>query len=313
MPKFHVSRSIDIQANPTLVFEKVADFGTWTTWSPWLLSEPEAKVIVSDDASSVGSKYSWDGEVVGAGEMEHESLTPGKKIESEIRFLKPFKSISKVAFDLAETADGTKLTWHMHGSLPFFLFFMKPQMETFIGMDYERGLKMLKEWIETDSISSTIDVKGVQSVDGMTVVGVRKSCPVSNIGEAMGEAYSEADTKLESAGLPKDGEMVSVYHCFDMKNGIFEFTSGYRVPEDQAAKASSTSGLSVWSMPASQAFRIDHKGKYEHLGNAWSAANQITRYKKMKQSKVGTFEIYRNTPDQTEPKDLETEIYLPLK
>ena len=37
---------------------------------------------------------------------------------------------------------------------------MKPQMETFIGMDYERGLKMLKEWIETDKIESMTRVRG---------------------------------------------------------------------------------------------------------------------------------------------------------
>jgi hypothetical protein len=37
------------------------------------------------------------------------------------------------------------------------------------------------------------------------------------------------------------------------------------------------------------------------------------RYKKLKQSKVGTIEIYRNHPDETAPADLENEIYLPLK
>ena len=308
MPKFHVSRSIIINAPAERVFGVVSDFGTWTTWSPWLLAEPDAKVIVSEESSSVGSSYSWEGQVVGAGEMEHESLTPNRKIESEIRFLKPFKSISKVAFDIAETPDGTELTWHMHGSLPFFLFFMKPQMETFIGMDYDRGLKMLKEWIETDSISSKVDIKGVQSVDGMTVVGVRKSCPVAKIGETMSDAFTEAESKVAAAGMPTDGQQVSVYHKFDMKNGIFEFTSGYQVPQ-----ASNADGLSVWSMPTSEAFRVDHQGCYGHLGNAWSAANQHVRYKKMKQSKVGTFEIYKNSPDSTPKEELLTEIYLPLK
>ena len=40
-------------------------------------------------------------------------------------------------------------------SAAFFLFWMRRQMELFIGMDYERGLKMLKEWIETGQILST--------------------------------------------------------------------------------------------------------------------------------------------------------------
>lgn len=313
MPKFHVSRSIEIQASPDEVFDNVSDFSTWTTWSPWLLAEPTANVTVSKDSSSVGSTYAWQGDVVGVGEMEHQSLTPGQKIESEIRFLKPFKSISKVVFEFAATSGGTQLTWHMYGSLPFFLFFMKPHMETFIGMDYERGLRMLKEWIETGAISSSVDVKGVQPVDGMTVVGVRKTSPLSEIGPAMNEAYSEADQRMAAAGVPTDGQMVSVYHRFDTKSGIFEFTSGYQVPEGKAPATTNSKGLSVWSLPATTAFRVDHRGKYDHLGNAWSAANQIARYKKMKQSKVGTFEIYKNKPETTPPEELETEIYLPLK
>ncbi len=54
-------------------------------------------------------------------------------------------------------------------------------------------------------------------------------------------------------------------------------------------------------------------GNYDHLGNSWSAANQYARYRKLKQSKVGTFEIYRNTPNDTAPAELRTDIFLPLR
>ena len=47
MPRFHVQRSIQINASPEEVFNTVADFGTWTKWSPWLCSEPDAKVTVT--------------------------------------------------------------------------------------------------------------------------------------------------------------------------------------------------------------------------------------------------------------------------
>ena len=100
MPAYHVQRSIQINASPDKVFETVADYGTWTTWSPWLCAEPEAKVTVTDDAASVGSIYSWTGKVVGEGEIEHRKLEPGRLIEDEIRFLRPFKSTSHVDFEL---------------------------------------------------------------------------------------------------------------------------------------------------------------------------------------------------------------------
>jgi hypothetical protein len=99
MPRYHVHRSIQINCTPEKVFAAVADFGTWTTWSPWLCAEPSAQVEVSKNSSSVGSTYSWKGDIVGEGELEHRQLHPNRLIEDEIRFVKPFKSQSQVSLN----------------------------------------------------------------------------------------------------------------------------------------------------------------------------------------------------------------------
>ena len=75
MPKFHVQRSIEIDAPPQQVFDTVADFGSWTAWSPWLCAEPTADVTVTDNPNSVGSIYAWKGEVVG----QNQSTAPGQQ------------------------------------------------------------------------------------------------------------------------------------------------------------------------------------------------------------------------------------------
>jgi effector-binding domain-containing protein/uncharacterized protein YndB with AHSA1/START domain len=310
MPRYHVQRSIQINASPRKVFDTIADFGTWTKWSPWLCAEPSAKVTVTEDASSVGSIYAWQGEIVGQGEIEHRELQPGHRIDEEIRFAKPFKSKSKVSFELEPAGEGTKLTWHMDGSLPWFMFWMKSMMEVFIGMDYERGLKMLKEWIETGKVLSKTKIRGVEPVGPLRVAGVRKKCLLSDIGPAMDAAFAEAKPKLDAHNLPTDGQPISVYHDFDMKAQVFDITSGFVIPETSATVPA---GLSHWSLPATKALCVEHVGSYGHLGNAWSAANQFARYKKLKQSKVGAFELYKNDPKDTAAADLRTEIFLPLR
>ena len=93
-------RDLEINAARDEVFRRVADFSTWRIWSPWLLAEPDAKVTVSDDPSSVGSNYTWDGEVVGAGQMTHKALEPGTLIDDEITFFRPWKSKADVSFEL---------------------------------------------------------------------------------------------------------------------------------------------------------------------------------------------------------------------
>lgn len=310
MPKFHVHRSTEIIADPDKVFEVLSDFGTWTTWSPWLCAEPEAEVTISSDSSSVGSTYAWSGNVVGAGEMEHLRLEPGRKIEDVIRFSKPFKSTSQVSFDIEPVGDTTRVTWHMHGSMPWLLFWMIPQIETGIGMDYERGLKMLKEWIETGEIQSQTNIRGIETVGPLKVVGVRKTCLFDNIGPSMEAAFQEATEKMTQAQLPLDGEAFSIYHHMDTKARTFDYTSGFSVPESIGEISSE---FSIWSIPQVQALAVQHLGRYDHLGNSWSAAHQCARYQKLKQSKAGAFEIYRNNCATTLPGELITDIYLPLQ
>lgn len=149
MPRYHVARTIRIDAPPARVFDLVSDFDTWTTWSPWLCADPEATVTVSQPSSAVGAVYTWQGELVGQGKVEHRRLEPNRLIAEELRFIKPFRSRADVNFELQPAGSGTEVTWHMYGSLPWFMFWMQSSLEAFIGMDYERGLKMLKELIET--------------------------------------------------------------------------------------------------------------------------------------------------------------------
>ena len=196
MPRHDVRHSTELHASSERVFEAVSDFGTWTTWSPWLYTEPDAEVTVCENSSSAGSVYAWKGQIVGQGEIEHRRLDPGRLIEDEIRFIKLFKSRSNVMFELEPVGDSTRITWVMQGSLPWFLFWMPSSMEAFIGMDYQRGLRMLKEWLETGQILSETKIRGVESVGPLQMAGVRHTCALKDIGAAMQSAMTEAKGKL---------------------------------------------------------------------------------------------------------------------
>lgn len=169
---------------------------------------------------------------------------------------------------------------------------------------------MFKEWLETGRIQSQTTVKGVGSVGPLTMLGVRDKCSLENVGVSMEAAFKKANQLFEKHKLPMDGGIISVYTRFDMKAATFDYISGYLVPTATQVPADE---LTRWSLPSSQAFGVEHIGSYDHLGNAWAAANQIARYKKLKQSKIGTFELYKTTPPSTPDAELRTEIYLPLR
>ena len=311
MPAFKVIRSIEIDADTAQVFKAVSDFGTWTIWSPWLIAEPEANVTVSSDGKSVGAVYSWNGNVTGQGEIEHLQLVPNSVIDDEIRFQKPFRSKGKVSFRLESKGSATKLSWSMDSRLPWFMFFMVPFFKTFIGMDYMRGLRMLKDWIETGSIPSKVIQHGIENTNALRMAGVACSCDVEAVGESMEAAFAKATELFKASGLPLNGPMISVYTKFHIRKGVFDYISGFIVPDD--VKIPSSSGLEVWSISPSKSLRVEHIGSYRHLGNAWSVANQIARHRRLKQQRCGTWEIYRTTPPSTPDAELRTDIYLPLR
>ena len=310
MPKFHVHRETIIDAPCEQVFDRVADFSSWSSWSPWLIADPDARVDVSDNSNSVGSTYHWTGESSGEGEMKHEVLKSPRRIQSEIRFIKPMRSVSEVSFDLEPAGEGTRIRWNMDGSLPWLLFWMTSSMDAYIGNDYERGLRMLKEWIETGKVESQLDISGASSAPAMRIAGIREACNMTEIGPIMERAICTAGETLQAAGVELCGPAASAYHQADIKHGHIDFTAGFEIPADAELPA----GLVEWSTPGGPAFHVRHTGGYHHVGNAWSAAYQHVRYKKIKlNKKAATFEVYRNSPDETASADLITDIYLPLR
>ena len=311
MPKYHVAESIEIEASPEEVFDLVVDFNRWTTWSPWLIAEPDAKVTVTGDGTTIGDVYAWFGNVTGEGEVEHRVLERGKRIVDELRFIKPFKSVCEAGFQLAPTAKGTKLTWTMDGKMPFFMFWMIPMMKTFIGMDFRRGLLMIKDLQETGAIHSQCTVNESASVGPIRMAGIAAECSVKDVGISMEKAMQVADQEFKAAGLPMDGEMLAAYTKFKAAKGEFAYIVGYTIPA--GTDVPSSSKLTTYDVPQTKAFHVKHVGPYKHLGNGWSVANQLVRFKKMKQAKCAALEIYRNSPCDTSENELDTDIYIPLR
>jgi len=153
MPKMQIEKSTVIDAPVEKVYNVLSDFNQWKPWSPWLITEPEAKVTVAEDAKS----YEWEGKRTGAGKMAITDESTNHSINIDLNFFKPWKSKAKVRFRIEHEGEGTKVTWFMDSSLPFFMFWMTKMMTALIGMDYDRGLSMLKEYAETGAVSTKLD------------------------------------------------------------------------------------------------------------------------------------------------------------
>jgi len=307
MPKFSVSKSVQIDAPIDKVYAIVRDFKQWQPWSPWLIAEPEAKVTYAED----GKSHDWDGQVTGSGGMKIIGEKENSLIDYKLTFLKPWKSLADVKFHFTEKDGKTEATWTMDSSLPFFMFFMKNMMVAFIGMDYQRGLDMLKAYAETGSVPSKLEFPGPKSFPGCEYVGAHRACTMEQMPGGMEEDFSKLKSWLQSSGTEAAGVPFSIYHKWDMVKGLVEYTACIPVA---SAAADLKDGLRSGSIPACQTYPVKHTGRYSFLGNAWSSGHMHGRSKKFKMNKgIHPFETYENDPDNTDENDLVTVVHFPMK
>ncbi len=145
-----ITRDTRIAAPADQVVAQLQDFRNWQHWSPWEGLDPNLQRSYSGPAAGAGAHYAWSGnKKAGQGEMTVVSATP-EQIDVDLRFIKPFKSASKVRFALAEADDETQLTWEMRTpkSLMFSIMNKVMKMDQAIGRDIETGLANLKAYLE---------------------------------------------------------------------------------------------------------------------------------------------------------------------
>ena len=302
-----IKRSITIDAPPEKVFNTLNDFNHWQPWSPWLIMEPGVKVTVADDSKY----YEWEGDRVGSGNMQVTAEETNKSVDYDLTFLKPWKSKAKVRFELEAAGDSTEVSWYMDSSLPFFLFWMKKITEAYIGMDYERGLMMLKDYIENGEVYSKLDFKGPASFPETNYVGIKGSCTKQEMPERMGSDFGKIFEFMKDHGDQIIGNGFSIYHKWDMVKNQVEYTVGIQV---KAVPENLPSGMIGGKIDAAQTYQLAHTGAYKHLGNAWSTLHNMARAKEFKMNKKAhPFEIYLNRPDEVAEKDLVTEINFVIK
>ncbi|MCB0685129.1 MAG: SRPBCC family protein, partial [Saprospiraceae bacterium] len=235
MPKMHVSKSITIDAPTHRVFSIINNFHHWSIWSPWLVAEPESQLHVRED----GKFYAWEGKRVGAGEMTIIDENPETTVDYDLTFLKPWKSTAKVRFLIEPVSQKTKVTWLMDSRLPFFLFWMKKSMEAFVGMDFTRGLNMLKEYIETGKVSSELNFIGQSLYPGSKYFGITTESTISRVGADMQEDFKKIGAFLQDKGIKPAHQLFSMYRKWDMVKDKVIYTAGVPVNEIPADLPSS--------------------------------------------------------------------------
>lgn len=306
MPEFEVRKSIVIDKPQSELIEFLSDFENWPSWSPWLVLEPECHLDFKGNHGRPGSSYSWDGHLVGSGNM---TLTyrSADSLKMALQFIKPFKSRAIVTMDVVTQNQVSTLTWGMKSSMPWFLFFMTNMMKNIIGMDYDRGLTMLKAKLETGEVNTNLSIKGKRRQQPIQYIGIEGSAIIPEIGPVMRNDFLKLSEFLKSQNLEPAGPAFTIYYDMDMSSTRSVFRNCIPVSDP----VTPDSPMLFDTLEEAETYVVNHTGEYQFMGNAWALAMQSSRSDKIKlRKKPKGMEIYVSDPDQTEPRDLISEVAL---
>lgn len=308
MPTMNVNASLLIKASPEKIYPIISNLNYWETWSPWVLAEPSAAITVAKD----GKYHEWTGEIIGSGNLKVVDEVENKSVSMDLNFLKPWRSFAKTTFELTPQKEGTLVQWTMESRLAFFLFWMKKQMEIFVSMDYNRGLLLLKDLIETGGTNSTLSFRGSKPFYATKYVGIKTSCPFSEIGNHMERDFTELMPYLmQNYRELLTGNGLSIYHKTEIVKDRVVYTAAHPVSE---IPKNLPEHFVVGELPKFNAYTIRHTGPYRHIGNAWAAGMMHQRSKKFKATRaIPPIEVMYNSPTNTPEKELISEILFPVR
>lgn len=122
-------------------------------YSKWVMADPDMKKTLTGTDGTVGFIYAWESadKGVGQGAQEITSLVDNKKINTEIRFIKPFEGTGYVTM-LTDAAgpNETRVNWIMEGKSNYPMNIMNLFMGRMLHNDMQISLQRLKTNLEND-------------------------------------------------------------------------------------------------------------------------------------------------------------------
>ena len=146
----YVNREIIINAPRQKVFDFLKLLKNQDQFNKWARADKDRKEETKGTDGTVGFIYSWSGDKsAGKGEKEIMNIVEGKRIETEIRFVKPMRISAYVIMETESLSDNqTKVNLSNAGTLKYPLNIMIPMAEKNFAKDLDISLSTLKNILE---------------------------------------------------------------------------------------------------------------------------------------------------------------------
>ncbi|MBS1512340.1 MAG: SRPBCC family protein [Bacteroidetes bacterium] len=146
----YVKRSIVINVPLQKAFDFLRLLKNQEAFNKWAKADEDRVVTHKGTDGTIGYIYAWSGNKnVGEGEKEIKNIIEGKRIETEIRFVKPMRISASVIMETEPVSpEQTKVSLVNSGLLKFPMNIVIPFFEKNFAKDMDVSLGTLKEILE---------------------------------------------------------------------------------------------------------------------------------------------------------------------
>lgn len=149
--EYTIEGKIVVNQPKQTVFDYVKQLKNQKHYNKWTMTDPNVRLNYTGEDGTVGFVSAWDSDNknVGKGEQEITSIIDGEKIETELRFIKPFTDTASAVFVFEDTNSGeTKITWSLLGTRKYPLNLILKGLDKMLLRDMQTSLNNLKNILE---------------------------------------------------------------------------------------------------------------------------------------------------------------------
>lgn len=148
--EYYIEREIIINAPLPKVFEYLKLIRNWDNFNKRSTADAEKKTVFKGTDGTVGFIYGWSGnKKVGEGEKEIKFISDSNKIETEIRFIKPFAAVGYTNMSTEAVSPGrTKVISSNRSKIKYPFNILLLMVEKVIAKDMDLSLLTLKSILE---------------------------------------------------------------------------------------------------------------------------------------------------------------------
>lgn len=304
-----VTATEDINLPPAKVFHFVAGFVDRTVWDPWIKADTAVKCTFDILPGYVGSKYNWDGPVVGKGMMQVDSVVFGSYLLNSVSLM-PGKFIPE-EWTFTPSGNGTSVTWTitMSSGSPYGRLANKA-FSGIIQKTMNSGKAELKSYLETNGVNlSKLTEIGIEEYPAAEALTITASMTMEEMPAWFGPGLARVMAEQQAQNLQPQGMPFARYEGFDESTGKFKMTAGIPV----TAGGKSAGDIKLVKYGPFLALKGMHTGPYDELTVSYTALEKYAKDNSIELEGVA-WEYYLSDPaEATDPTQILTLIAMPLK